>query len=183
MSLSTEALFLQLRKHNTKALAVLYIRLGERVYKRCLKMVKIEMDAEDLMQQSFLQLWEKREQLANANDPLLYFWGIVNNTVYVYLRKEVNRNNMVAKVASWQPHSIDPDSMQERKEAHAQVCSSVQLLSPQQQNVIRLRYQEGLSYKETGAQLNISPETVKQHLKNAHHHLRDNLGGLGTRPS
>jgi RNA polymerase sigma-70 factor (ECF subfamily) len=78
----------------------------------------------------------------------------------------------------WQPAALDasPARTAYEKERREALAKAVQELPPQMRQVLALRVDHELKYREIAAVLQISIETVKAHLFQARQRLREELG-------
>jgi RNA polymerase sigma factor (sigma-70 family) len=100
--------------------------------------------AHELVQETFLKLWSQSESsLEGREGPWLY--TVTRNLCLDYLKREKSLSLDGEKIAS-----LDESALQriEREEQESQVSQSLKSLSEAQQEVIRLKFQDGFSYKE-----------------------------------
>lgn len=139
------------------------------------KMTRSADTAEDIVQEVFVTLWNKRTQVGQAKNPLAYFFTILHNCIYAHFRKVMLERQMRQKVADNSDH-IEENPVEElllAKENRELLTAIISQLPPQQQLVYRLCKQEGLSRAEVADKLNISPNTVKNHLAAAIEFIRE----------
>lgn len=141
------------------------------------KMTRSADTAEDIVQEVFVTLWNKRTQIGQARNPLGYFFTILHNCIYSHFRKVMMERQMRQKVSDNTEH-IEENPVEElllAKENRELLKAVISQLPPQQQLVYRLCKQEGLSREEVADKLNISPNTVKNHLASAIEFIREYL--------
>lgn len=135
-------------------------------YSAAFKMTHSPDTAGEIVQEVFVDLWEKREKVAAARIPEAYLLRMLHNTIYTHFRKLAVEQKLKRTLAV-QGEGIDENPVEElllSKENRAFLDAVISQLPPQQQLVYRLMKQEGLSRDEVAAKLNISPNTVKNHL-------------------
>jgi RNA polymerase sigma-70 factor (ECF subfamily) len=132
--------------------------------------------AEDVVQNVFINLWNNRVQVGAAKNPSGYLLTILHNSIYSYFRQLALETRV-----RQQFHEAQDDEEQSPVEALLLAKENRHLLEallnrlpPQQQLVYRLSKQEGLSREEIAAKLQISPNTVKNHLAAAINFIREN---------
>ncbi len=132
--------------------------------------------AEDIVQEAFLALWKKREEIVLDN-PGGWLYMVVYKLACKHLKKESRRARLHTALRVTKPGSYTEVEErlidQEKMAALNKVCSRLPLM---QEKVYRLSRQEGLSRNEIASHLNISPNTVKVHLQRAAQYIKDHIG-------
>lgn len=107
--------------------------------------------ARDVVQDTFVRLWRSDpDRLADGLPAWLY--TVCRNRALDVRRKEHRVGRLddapVARATSLDP---DPSALAETSAAHREVLAVLRTLPPSQQEVVRLKFQAGLSYKEIAA--------------------------------
>jgi len=167
------ALLHRIALRDQNAFALLYDRYATVLYSLCLAIVKRANDAEDVLQECFLQIWEK----AHAFDGLkgsVYTWLVTmaRNRAIDRLRSkhfQISRQqqpdfnfDMIAANDSASP--LDHASMAERARYVRQAFTR---LPAEQREVLQMAYFEGYSQSEIAGQLQIPLGTVKTRARQA----------------
>lgn len=126
------------------------------------RIVKDQGTGEDLVQECFIKLWERRNDIKSASLSS-YFSKMVKNRCIDYLR--INRPKTIEPEAN-QWHSEDHSTL-EYKELAAAVNAVIDRLPERCREVFVLSRFEELSYKEIALSLNISPKTVENQISKA----------------
>lgn len=134
-----------------------------RIFSRALKCEEL---TNDVLQETYLKLWSKLEELDGKQDymPFLYFHA--RN----FARKEINAR---LKKESLDAHPCilnevsDMEGQLEKKEFQLMLSRAVNAMPPKRQMVYRMFKEDGLSYKHIAEMLNISNKTVDNHLNEA----------------
>lgn len=138
------------------------------------KMTRSSEMAKEIVQETFILLWNKRTNVAEARDPESYLFKILHNEIYKQFRKMALERKLKAHIEQ-AVHNEDDNPVEqlllakENREILENILSNI---PAQQQLVYRLSKQEGLSRQEIADKLNISPNTVKNHLANAMEFIR-----------
>lgn len=152
---------------NEAAFKKLYELYRVRFYAVVYKMTGSDEVAEDIVQDIFLKIWKKRASLVDIENPSSYFFTAVYRRVYQYYRKvalekKFHRLQQVEENAG----NTTAETVLVR-ESRQLLSKAVAQLPPQQQMVYKLSKEAGYSREDIAEHLNISPNTVKNHLARA----------------
>jgi RNA polymerase sigma-70 factor, ECF subfamily len=128
-------------------------------------------DAEDAVQQTFLDLYRSRRALGHAERPEAY--------AIVALRRTALRLRDRARSGGELPHELSDLSAREDaepEERSGDLARALDRLPAEQREVVALKIEGGLSFLEIGAALAISPNTAASRYRYALERLRDALG-------
>src|SRR5690625_2372420 len=129
--------------------------------------------SEEIVQEVFVSLWEHRSSLNKIENPQPYLFSIVYHTISAHLKKLATEKNMKQKMKNKAPKGKNfTEEAFEEKETRQLLQKIIQKLPSQQQIIYKLSKQEGLSRNEIAEQLQISPNTVKNHLLKATKYIR-----------
>jgi RNA polymerase sigma-70 factor (ECF subfamily) len=168
--------FKQIAGGDETAFRNLFDTYWEHLYSVALLLTKSETLAEDIVQEIFLKIWNKREELPEVKKPDSYLFIIARNHIYNVLKQQQREEQYTKHVFDWfEGAKENPESELLFKESTALLNKAVGNLTAQQQAVYKLTREQGLSYNEVAAQLNISPNTVKNHLTIALKYIREYL--------
>lgn len=107
--------------------------------------------SQEIVQDSFLKLWEQDyEKVAGFETPWLF--ATCRNKAYDYLKSRKNKNvhsdEVLATVVDTSPNS--EESLMNRHR-DAQVEEMMSMLTAEQKEILNLKFQHGLSYKDISA--------------------------------
>jgi|SRR5699024_6318925 len=160
-----------------KAFKILFNRYKERFYAAALKMTHSTHEAEEIVQQVFVALWQGRANLKNIDQPESYLFSIVYNTISRRFRKIAAEKDLKAKLLEKKPKAENyTEQIVLAKESRQWLQNIINRLPSQQQMIYRLSKEDGLSRKEIAERLEISPNTVKNHLLKAMRFIRGHWG-------
>lgn len=111
--------------------------------------------AEDIVQDSFVLLWQRRDRLQHITAIKSYLYTTVRNQSLKHIEK-LKKQKLVS-VPQKEPGS---DESIIAAETARELYAMIATLSPALQQIIRLYYLEGKSNKEIAQQLHIEPDTV-----------------------
>lgn len=145
------------------------------LFSTVMQLTRNKQTAEDILQETFLRLWEKRMAMKNENIGG-WLYRVALNLAYKHLRKESCKSRIYASLqAGYNTASNEVEERLLQKENRGIFAKLYNRLPEQQQTVYLLSSEEGLSRNEIAAHLNISPNTVKNHLSRAVRFIRDNV--------
>src|SRR5579872_514424 len=169
----------RLQRREPQALAELYDRYGRLVYSLILRVVRDAGVAEDLVQETFLRVWN-RAQGCDAEKGSIGPWllAVARNRSIDYLRSAGGRERHAVEFEESDHPALYTDMEQDILSADkAKILkSAVDKLSPNQRQVIELAYYEGLSQTEMAERMGQPLGTVKTWVRTALKNLRDELG-------
>jgi RNA polymerase sigma-70 factor (ECF subfamily) len=139
-------------------------------------MVKIENVAEELTQDVFVKIWEKRHLI----DPDQLFFSYLNkiaaNLVVDFYRKVSRDERLKKSIADISTKMEEPlDFKIIHEEDISIIQKAIKNLPTQQQNVYELCKIEGHTYEEASRLLGISTATINNHIVRATKSLKNYL--------
>ena len=164
-----EQLLSLLHNDDEAAFTALYKRYLPQLSLRVWKIIRVEEDAEDIVQEVFMSIWRRRREL-NIKGPLpAYLNKSVRNLSIRYIQNNISRSHFLDALAEATRHlnALPAAHSLEVKQLQEQLASAVALLPPKMQQVYLLSRQQQLSHKEIGRQLGIAETTVKKQISNA----------------
>lgn len=168
--------FIRMSQGDEAAFTEIFFHYSARIHPFIKKMTRSEEVTEELVQDVFVSLWKSREKLPEINNYSAYIFTFATNRTYNYLKvkaREIKRLQALAAVEKdFTNNTIETIDLNESREL---INELVNELAPQQKLIYKLTREEGLSHEEIALQLNISKNTVKNHLVKTLKFLRDNL--------
>lgn len=140
-------------------------------------LTKNQCTAEDIVQETFLKLWEKRATLTSENVGG-WLYRVAWNLSLGHIRKEAGRTKLHALWTDLYYQSTGVEEQLAQKENTKVFKKIYDCLPEKQQAVYHLSKIENLSRVEIAQQLNISPHTVKNHLAKAVQFMKEHLGAI-----
>lgn len=136
--------------------------------------------AEDVAADSFIKLWERREDIQSASAIKPYLYACVRNACIDTIRKQKHQIAYEAHIKKM-PVPLAPDITQNiiTSQAMHQVYLALQNLPSKYQQVFKMIYVEGKEVKDVALQLNLPLSTVKSQKARALELLRKQLPHLG----
>ncbi|PWU12145.1 MAG: RNA polymerase subunit sigma-24 [Terriglobia bacterium] len=172
-------LIVRLQRRDPQALADLYDRYGRLAYSLILRVVRDTGVAEDLVQETFLRVWN-RVQAFDVEKGSIGPWllAVARNRAIDYLRSTTGRARNSLELEATEHPSLYTDMEKDLlvSDKARRIKAAMQKLSPNQREVIELAYFEGLSQTEMAQRMGQPLGTVKTWVRTALKNLRDELG-------
>lgn len=166
-----------LKDGSMEAFNALYHRYWQPVYNAAFKRLGDPAAAQDITQDFFLQLWNRRADLHILHLPA-YIHTAVRNRVLNFLATQQRFLPLAELLAESTAAGDSADALARRNEWLKSYHDLVNALPPGRQEIFRLRYNEGATPDEIALRLNISRKTVQNQLGKALARLRATLGSL-----
>ncbi|WP_291908304.1 RNA polymerase sigma-70 factor [Chitinophaga sp. CB10] len=139
--------------------------------------------AEEIVQETFLKIWERFSELKIEVSEKAYLYKAVQNNCLNCLKQDRIRQRygtellqqIESRTSLMNLHLHTPAEKLEHHEMESIVETAIRRLPPQCQDIFRLSRFEQLSYPEISRQLGISINTVKTQMTRALKKLRDDL--------
>jgi len=134
--------------------------------------------AEEMVGETFLALWEKRESLQVTTSVRNYLVRSTQNTCLQHIRKTKLKTSRIENQSEWEhiPWSENyPLGQLFEKELSNRIAEAIAALPPKCREVFLLSRNQEMSYAEIADTLRISQNTVKTQLKTAISRLKNSL--------
>jgi RNA polymerase sigma-70 factor, ECF subfamily len=132
--------------------------------------------AEELVQDLFVQLWERREALQPEVSLRSYLFTAVRNGCLNHLKhlgiREQHQNHSQHLPSAY---AADPLEVMEHEELNARIHLAIAALPDRCGEIFKMSRFDGLKYDEIAAQLQLSPRTVEVQIGKALRILRESL--------
>lgn len=178
-NLSDEQLIGLLKLGDAAAYLEIYDRYKHLLQQHALKKLGDMDEVEDLIQELFIYIWDKRETLVLTTSLSGYLFTAVRNRVFnTYAKKsrEAGYLNSIQEFISSGEYTTD--LMLREKEFAAIIEKEIAALPPRMREVFLLSRNEGLTHKQIAQRLGTSELTVTTQIRNALKTLRLRLGSL-----
>jgi RNA polymerase sigma-70 factor (family 1) len=158
-------LFTRIAGGDEDAFAMIFHEYNARLFPTVLKMVKSQTEAEEIIQNVFLRVWLKRDQLPEIEKPGAWLFRIASNLALSFLRDKATywRHAAVAAPASEEDDEILQLSL-DAKELRHLIAEAAGALPEARRQIFTLSRFEGLSRPEIAQQLGLAESTVKNQL-------------------
>jgi RNA polymerase sigma-70 factor (ECF subfamily) len=177
------ALIDSLQRRDPQALAALFERYANPIYRLAARLLNDEQQADGVVQNTFMALIEHIDQFEGRSGLGTWLYRVAYNECMgriraaaplVELEPLVEGELLPTNLIDWDsvPESVVLDS-----ESRQQMAAAIESLPPTLRAVFILRDVEELSVHETATALGLSEAAVKVYLHRARLHLRERLAG------
>jgi RNA polymerase sigma-70 factor (ECF subfamily) len=125
--------------------------------------LKLQEEAEELVCDLFIKIWNNREKLLSVNAPKLYLYTAVKNMAYTRAGRLKKRLRISADDWLVEMDSIyfDPEKLVMTEEVFRQIRNAINELPPRCRIIFKLIKEDGFKYKEVAELLQLSVKTVE----------------------
>ena len=168
------SLLLKIAAGDSVAFGELVKQRWQKVLQHSLTFVKSYQVAEELTQDVFIQLWEKREKLTEVKSFENYLFIVSRNLIITHIRKKLVETSTL-KEQKLEEMFFKPDEQFEFKELVSIIQEGADLLTEPRKSVFLLSRIEGKDSDFISAELGIAKRTVRWHLAEALNFLRTHI--------
>ena len=150
---------------NATAFRTLYDQQQQQVFAFAFYLTKSKEIAETTVQEVFMRIWERRNEFTPETSLSAYIKAMTQNYVLDIFRKAGRDKNLLEHIcqqaASLKDAAAEPLLERELKKI---ISDAIRLLPPQQRIVYLLHRDENLSYAAIATALQLSRNTVRNHM-------------------
>lgn len=174
---SNTELILKLQNGDKVAFYQIYERYSKKVYGFVLRYIKHDTDAEEIVQEVFVKIWEARNRIDAYSSFDSFLFTVAYNITVNLLRKKLTEKKYFEYLKTIQ----EPDDTSEVEneirfnELNEKVNQLLDQLTPRQKEIFLLSREEGLSHDEIAKKLDVSINTVKKHVSNTLAFLKSHI--------
>lgn len=139
-------------------------RLREKLIGQARSILGDEDEAEDVVQDAMLKVWQLRDQLSPPVDPLAFI--IVRNLCISIIRRRQDTTRI-------EDLNIPPSADGEERQRIEKMMQMVEQLPDKQQTILRLRHMEGMEMADIATLLCTTETAVRKSLSRARQAVRD----------
>jgi len=165
-----------LQQGDLKSFDELYNKYSQRLYNFSVKYLKSPEEAEEVVQEVFLYIWDKKEGLKPDYSFNAYIFTIGYNIIKKYFIKKLRDNAFKDDlIYSLLEQENNLDKIIDYKFLLEKVELIINLLPNRRKEIFLKRKYDGLSVKQIADELGISPNTVENQLASAQKQIQNEL--------
>jgi RNA polymerase sigma-70 factor (ECF subfamily) len=161
-----------LKEGNEQAFEAVYLRYVSSVRNFLSALVRSDEAGMELTQESFVALWERRENIDPEKNISGYLHTIAKNNALKFLNRRKNSNVEELSDADDTPNPAVADSLLVAGEMEILMDIAISEMPTKRRKIFELSRKDGLSNQEIADKLNISKNTVENHVTSALKNLR-----------
>jgi len=161
-----------IRNDNLHALTLIYDLLGQKLFGYVIGMVNSKPDAEDIVQNLFIKIAEQRNKIAKARNISAYIFRIAGNLAMDCLRKRQKEKKMLFE-GDFLLVKAESGNREEYEKDLNRLQLAVAGLSPDQKDVVFMKYFQGMTLDEIAGLLNTSINTIASRCRYGLEKLRE----------
>jgi len=172
-----EAILKRIASGDASAVASCLDQYGGLVWSIARKMLRNIGDAEDAVQEIFIDVWKNAERFDEKISSETTFIAMIARRRIIDRIRRTNRRITADSLEDvvTEPQSRDDRKVQMSVEAE-QAATALRSLKPEQQQVLQLSIVQGLSHQEIADLIGMPLGTVKTHARRGIIHAREMLG-------
>jgi RNA polymerase sigma-70 factor (ECF subfamily) len=166
-----------LKKGDIGSFDKLFAEYSEKLFLFAIGYLKKQEDAEGLVQEVFIKVWEKRHQLRLDLSFKSFLFTIAYNAIVDHFRKWSKEEQCLEYFRKTPDlYYNDPEKEMVYSDLEELALKTIERLSPKRKLIYRLSRQEKLTNKEIAERLKISIKTVEYNISQALKFLKEHLG-------
>ncbi len=153
-----------------EAFRLLYEETARAVYGYALSILKHPHDAEEVMQDTYLTVWEQADRYETAGKPMAWIFTITRNLCYMRLRRQagqkgVSLEELNEQEGSWEPGQLCLDI--ELAPEKQMLLEALATLREEERQIVLLHDAGGLKHREIAESLRTPLPTVLSRYRRA----------------
>ena len=151
-----------LHTDDEKAFRIMVDRYGSKLYWHIRRIVIIHDDADDALQNTFVNAWKNIRTFRHESSLFTWLWSIATNEALTLIRKrERNKGVSLDELGSIFAHSVEGSTYFDGEEASVKLQNAILRLPEKQRIVFNMKYFGDMSYEEMSEALGTSVGALK----------------------
>jgi len=168
-------LYLKLKGGDEEAFQTLFLKYYSAMCRFANQLLNDRELAEEIAQDMFVKIWEKRAFLNIETSVKHYFFRSVRNHCLNHIQHEKIKKQYANKIMESAHQEINTEQYYLEIDLVKRIEKSIASLPPKRMEIFRLSREQGLKYKEIADKLGISVKTVEAQMGLALKYLREDL--------
>lgn len=156
-----------LKQGDVRGFDALFRYYSPRLYRFAYTYLRDRAASEEIVQDCFMKVWEKRADLREDVPAKGYLFTIAHNAILNQIRQQRRHQQYETGMRVASPSEAVPGSPVEYAELEQVYLTALDKLPPKRRQVFMMSRQQGLSYAEIARELNLSVKTVETQIAQA----------------
>jgi RNA polymerase sigma-70 factor (ECF subfamily) len=177
MNTEDHSLLHLLKTGQVKAFEIVYDRFSDRLYSYVFQRLKSRDVTEEIVQEIFVSLWNKRESIVITHTMDAYLFGAAKFRILTYIRSQVAYRQYAENFARFAAAKVDNSfaEMMDLEDLRYSIDTNIAQLPRKCQTVFRMSRIDHEPISRIAERMNISKRTVENYLTQALKYLRTSL--------
>ncbi|MDR2292876.1 MAG: RNA polymerase sigma factor [Prevotellaceae bacterium] len=155
------------------------LKYQERIYWHVRKMVINHDDADDLVQESFIKIWNSLDKFRGESSLYTWIYRIATNEVLAFLKKQKSHNHVsLQDVENDLRDTLKQDIYFNGDDAQIKLQQILASLPPKQRLVFNMKYFDEMKYEEIAEILDTSVGALKASYHIAVEKIKKNINSI-----
>lgn len=156
-----------------------FIPYHQKLYRIAYRIVQDAANAEDIVQDTFIKLWNKRDEMESVDNTEAFAIVILRNTCLDYLRK--TKNDRYTDYDTDMPETTSLTKQIELQDEAEKVKHLINKLPDQQRQVMMMKHWDDYSDEEIEQATGLSAGNIRVILSRARKTIREQYAKIGQR--
>ncbi len=161
-----KSLLLAIKCDDPEAYKKIYTKYRLKVYYFAFRFLRNRTDAEEVVQEVFIKIWNLRKQINETLSFNSYLFTITKNFIFNLNRNKINHQafiNFLIPFCSETENNTEESVISNDLEEHLR--NAIDKLPPKRKIIFKKSREEGLTYPQIASELNISEKTVESQIR------------------
>lgn len=157
-----KVLLQQIAQSDEYAFKQIFDLYHKNVFSFVLRFVHSKADAEEIVQDTFFTLWQRRDKLPAIEHPRNYIYTIVRHKTYDYLNQASKNQKALAQIwANMQTEYNNTAELSDLKDVAQLIENGLMQLPKVKQEIFRLSRETGMNHEQIAQHIGLSKSRVK----------------------
>ena len=169
MNINEKKQIKQIKRGDIKTFEVVFKSYYEEMCRFAISYIKDKDLAEEIVQDVFYTIWEKRKEIKIKSSLRAYLFTAVKNKSLKYIRKEESKSKYTKYIQNTKAENnvVTPYDEINSKELNDIINLTLQKLPERTREIFKMNRYQGLAYKEIATKLSVSIKTVEANMGKA----------------
>ena len=172
------AFFQQVKSDDFEAYETIFKKYYQELYRFAYNYLRDQVPAEEMAQEVFLYIWEKRAQIEIKTTLKTYLYSAIKNKCLNYIKYEIPRKHELEESHLALMTINQPDQEEDNEKMKRHIALAIDQLPTKCKQIFVLSRNGGLTYEEIAEEMEISIKTVENQISIALKKLRESLRPL-----